>query len=191
MATGANITENDVEEAALGLYSELGYQVLFGPDIAPGEPDEERSGYDKVVLEGRLRDARVRLNPDVPTDAIDEAFRKVLLLDSPSLIQRNRNFHRMLVNGIEVEHQHEEGRVAGSRVRLVDFETLENNDWLAVNQFTVIEDNYNRRPDVVAFVNGLPLAVLELKNPTDETATIWSAYNQLQTYKNEIPSLFA
>lgn len=184
------VSESTVEDAALGWFDGLGYTVLHGPEIAPEEPAAERDSYEDVVLAGRLRKAIDRLNPRIPAEARREAFRKVTLPESPSLVANNRTFHRMLVDGVEVEYQREDGSIAGDRVRLIDYKNPENNDWLAVNQFTVIEAGHNRRPDVVVFVNGLPLAVIELKNPADEEATIWTAFNQLQTYKQDIPSLF-
>ena len=183
------IYESDIEEAALNWFDGLGYTVLHGPDIAPDTPDAERSSYKEVILERRLRDAVARLNPQIPVDAQEEAIRKVLHPDSPALIQNNRTFHQMLVDGIEVEYRQPDGTIRGERVRFVDFDTPENNDWLAVNQFTVIEKS-DRRPDIVLFINGLPLAVIELKNPTDEKATVLTAFRQIQTYKQEIPTLF-
>ena len=183
------IYESDIEEASLEWLAELGYSVLHGPDIAPDTPNAERSVYKEVVLTARLRDAVVRLNPEIPPDAQEEVIRKVLNPDSPALVQNNRAFHQMLVDGIEVEYRQPDGTVRGERVRLVDFDTPENNDWLAVNQFTVIEKS-DRRPDIVLFINGLPLAVIELKNPTDEKATVLTAFRQIQTYKQEIPALF-
>ena len=183
------IYESDIEEATLDWFAELGYTVLHGPDIAPDTPNAERSTYKEVVLTRRLQEAVTRLNPTIPADAQQDAIRKVLNPDSPALVQNNRTFHQMLVDGIEVEYRQADGTIRGDRVRLVDFDTPKNNDWLAVNQFTVIETS-ERRPDIVLFVNGLPLAVLELKNPTDEKATILTAFHQIQTYKQEIPTLF-
>ncbi|MEW6386984.1 MAG: type I restriction endonuclease subunit R [Thermodesulfobacteriota bacterium] len=185
------LSESAVEEAALTWLEGLGYRVLYGPDIAPGEPLAERESYGEVVLKGRLREALARLNPAIPAEAREDAFRKVIRPESAALLTNNRNFHRMLVDGVEVEYRLPDGRIKGDRVRLVDFETPEANDWLAVNQYTVVEGQHHRRPDVVVFVNGLPLAVIELKNPADEAATIWTAFNQVQTYKQQIPSLFA
>jgi len=144
-----------------------------------------------VVLELRLRDALARLNPDLPPEALDDAFRKLTRPEGATLEQRNRAVHRMLVDGVTVEYRRDDGSIAGAQARIVDFDGPENNDWLAVNQFTVVENRHTRRPDVVLFVNGLPLAIVELKNPTDDQASIWSAYQQLHTYKQEIPSLFA
>ena len=183
------LNEAIVEEATLSWLAELGYAIGAGPEIAPGEAAAERTSFADVILVGRLQDAIQRLNPKIPQDAQDEALRKVVRLDTASLIGNNRAFHRMLRDGVEVEYSRPDGSIAGDRVRLVDFARLAANDWFAVNQFTVVESQHNRRPDVVVFVNGLPLALIELKNAADADATIWSAYAQLQTYKAEIPSL--
>ena len=183
------INESDIETAALDWLAGMGYSVLHAPDIAPDTPHAERSRYEEVVLTGRLRDAVARLNPSIPTESQEEAVQKVLSPTSPSLVQNNRIFHLMLVDDIEVEYRDADGVMRGGRVQLVDFQNPVNNDWLAVNQFTVVE-NSERRPDIVLFINGLPLAVIELKNPTDKNATVWSAFRQLQTYKREIPRLF-
>ena len=185
------ITEAEVEQAALEWLSSLGWQVAHGPDIAPDTPDAERADYGQVVLQRRLRDTLAELNPRLPAAALDDAFRKLTRPDGSTLEARNREFHRMLVNGVEVEYREAEGRVRGDQVRVIDFDDPANNDWLAVNQFTVTEDQSTRRPDVVLFVNGLPLGIIELKNPADEDATIWTAYQQLQTYKSELPTLFS
>ena len=186
-------TESVLEDAVLAWLQELGYTVLYGPDIAAGEPGAERSDptYRDVVLEGRLRQVLVRLNPDLPHEALEDAFRKLIRADGPSLIERNRAIHRMLVDGVTVEYRRKDGSIAGAQAQVLDFNVPENNDWLAVNQFTVAEGQHTRRPDVVLFVNGLPLAVLELKNPADEEADIWKAFQQLQTYQAQIPALFA
>jgi type I restriction enzyme R subunit len=185
----SRLAESDVEDAALELFTGLGYAILRGPDIAPGELFTERTSYSDVVLVGRLRQTLARINPKIPSEAIEEAIRKILSTESPSLVENNRRFHRFLTDGINVEHRGE-GRIVYDQVKLFDPDEPANNDWLAVNQFTVIEDKNNRRPDVVIFVNGLPLAVFELKNLADENATIRDAFNQLQTYKRDIPSLF-
>jgi len=185
------LTESLVEEASLDLFQSLGYDTIYGPEIAPDEPAAERLNFGEVVLMQRLREALTSLNPTIPADALDEALRKATRPGSPSLAANNRAFHKMLVEGVAVEYRRNDGSIAGDRSLLVDFEHLERNDFLAVNQFTVIEGQHNRRPDIVIFVNGLPLAVIELKNPADEDATIWSAFNQLQTYKDQISSLFA
>jgi type I restriction enzyme R subunit len=186
-------TESVVEEAALAWLEALGYAVLHGPEIAAGEPGAERSdpNYRDVLLQGRLRQALVRLNPKLPSEAIEDAYRKLARADAPSLVERNRAVHRMLVDGVTVEYRRKDGSIAGAQARVIDFDTPADNDWLAVNQFTVSEGQHTRRPDVVLFVNGLPLAVIELKNPADENATVWSAFQQLQTYQAQVPSLFA
>ena len=181
------VRESTVEAAALEWFAEVGWEVRFGPFIAPGEVAAERASYEEVVLTRRLAAAIDRLNPSAPAAAREDALRRVLRLSAATAIGRNRLLHRMLVDGVEVDYAAGEGRVAGERIRLVDFERPAANDWLAVNQFTVVEAGENRRPDVVLFVNGLPLVLLELKNPDDETADIWSAFNQLQTYKTQDP----
>ncbi|MCX6940124.1 MAG: type I restriction endonuclease subunit R, partial [Verrucomicrobia bacterium] len=184
-----SLNESHVEAAALEWFGELGYAVGHGPHLAPGEPAAERDSFGDVVLVGRLRAAIARLNPSIPADAQEEAFRKVLRVGTPSLTQTNRAFHKMLRDGVDVEYPRPDGSIKGDKVRLVDFGDVEANDWLAVNQFTVIEAGHNRRPDIVVFLNGLPLSVIELKNAADEEATIWNVYEQLQTYTAEIPSL--
>ena len=183
------IRESTVEEAALEILDGLGYKILHGPDISPDGENPERSSYENVVLVERLKEAIDKLNPTIPGEAKEQAVKQILRTESHKLVTNNKKSHNCLVNGVDVEYRHE-GRIKGDIVRIFDFETPENNDFLAVNQFTVIEGNHNRRPDIVLFVNGLPLAVIELKNPADEEATIGSAYRQLQTYKDEIPSLF-
>ena len=187
----ATITEAEVEQAALNWLAGFGWAVTHGPDIAPGMPNAERGDYGQVVLERLLRDALAQLNPGLPVSALDDAFRKLTHPEGSTLVARNRAFHRMLVNGVEIEYQDSDGRVRGDQVRVIDFDNLASNDWLAVNQFTVTEDRNTRRPDVVLFVNGLPLGIIELKNPADEDATIWTAWQQLQTYIAEMPTLFS
>ena len=184
-----SLNESTVEDAALEWFGELGYAVGHGPHLAPGEPAAERDSFAEVVLVGRLREAIRRLNPAIPEEAREEALRKVLRVGTLSLTQTNRAFHRMLRDGVPVEYPRPDGSIAGDHVRLVDFGDVRANDWLAVNQFTVIEGQHNRRPDIVVFVNGLPLGLIELKNAADEDADIWAAYAQLQTYKAEIPTL--
>ncbi len=187
--TVISLTESVVEEAAIDWLKDLGYSHAFGPDIAYDGTFPERGSYADVVLVERLHAALASLNPSIPTEALEDAFRKVTHPESPSLVINNRQFHRMLTNGVDVEYRNQEGRIVGDKVWLVDYNNPGRNDWLVVNQFTVIEGQHNRRPDLVVFVNGLPLAVIELKNPADEDATIKSAFNQLQTYKAQIPSL--
>ena len=186
-------TESVVEEAALAWLQSLGYAILHGPDIAAGLPATERTdpNYRDVILEGRLRQALTHLNPGLPAEALEDAYRKLTRTDAPSLLERNRAVHRMLVDGVTVEYRRADGSLAGAQAQVIDFDRPDQNDWLAVNQFTVSEGQHTRRPDVVVFVNGLPLAVIELKNPADEAATIWTAWQQLQTYQAQIPALFA
>ncbi len=185
----AAFTESVVEEAALAWLAELGYAVEFGPNIAHDGPTPERASYRDVLLTGRLRDAIDRINPSASPDAREEALRRATQLGSPSLVQANRAFHTLLVDGAEVDVLRN-GEKRGELVRLIDFDDPAKNDWLAVNQFTVVEGQIERRPDIVLFVNGLPLAVIELKNTANEGATIDHAFNQLQTYQAQIPRLF-
>ena len=185
------LTEADVEQAALNWLSNLGWAVAHGPNIAPDTPFAERDDYGQVVLDYRLRDALSQLNPSLPPSALDDAYHKLTRPQGSTLEARNRTFHLMLVNGVEIEYQNADGQVRGDQIRVIDFDDPATNDWLAVNQFTVTENQNERRPDVVLFVNGLPLGVIELKNPVDEDATIWTAWHQLQTYKSELPILFS
>jgi type I restriction enzyme R subunit len=187
----AHLTESTVEEAALEWLKAIGWQVKNGAEIAPGEPFAERCDYGEVVLAQRLRDALARLNSELPAEALEDAFRKLTRPEGAELLQRNRTLHRMLVDGVTVEYRDAGGAIRGAQARVIDFDDPRGNDWLAVNQFSVVENKHTRRPDVVLFVNGLPLAVVELKNAADESATIWTAFQQLQTYKAELPSLFA
>jgi type I restriction enzyme R subunit len=186
------IAETEVELAALEILSDLGYEVQYGPDIAP--PPEgvapERESYGDVILVERSTRAIQRLNSAIPDEAKEDAIKKVLRADSQKLIVNNQQFHQLLVNGIDVEYKKQDGSIAGDKVWLIDFAHPENNEFLAVNQFTIIENSYNRRPDILLFVNGIPLVAVELKNPADERATIWTASDQFETYKQEIPSLF-
>jgi type I restriction enzyme R subunit len=183
--------ESTVEQAALAWLESYGWSVRHGSQIAPDAPGAERRDYAQVILDQRLRDALARLNPDLPADALDSAYRQLAWIDGPTLEVRNRALHRLLVRGVEVEYRAPDGSIRGAQVRVLDPDSLDNNDWLAVNQFSVTENKHARRIDVVLFVNGLPLVLVELKSATDENATIWSAYNQLQTYKAELPALFA
>ena len=184
------LTETDVEKAAFEWLQTTGWNVAYGPEIAPDAPTPERSGNDQVYLEQRLRDALVALNPALPSPALDDALRKLTHPAGATLEARNRAFHRLLVDGVTVEYTAQDGSVRGAQARVVDFEDVESNDWLAVNQFSVTENQNTRRADIVLFVNGLPLAIIELKNPADEEATIWTAWRQLQTYRSELPALF-
>ena len=204
-------SESLVEQAALTWLESLGWNIAHGPDlsacdaqagIAPDTPNAERSDYGEVVLERRLRDALDRLNPALPVAALDDAYHKLTRPEGSTLEARNRAFHRKLVDGVTVEYRADNGAIRGAQARVIDFDDPAENDWLAVNQFTVTEnlpaatdaaqaDRNTRRPDIVLFVNGLPLGVIELKNAADEDATIWTAWRQLQTYKAELPTLFS
>jgi type I restriction enzyme R subunit len=184
------LLESIVEAAAIDWFKGLGYEYLPGPDIACDGIKPERASYADVILTGRLRKALEAINPHIPAEVLEDACKKVLRSESPSLILNNRYFHKMLVDGVDVEYRNREGRIIGDKVWLVDFDNPERNDWLVVNQFTVVEGQRTRRPDIVVFVNGLPLATIELKNPADENATLKGAFYQFETYKTDIPSLF-
>lgn len=183
-----SITENEIEEIAFGYLQSLGYNYLNGLVISPDGEHPERQ-YTDVVLATRLRDAIDKINPTITQDAKDDALKKVLRTESPNQLINNENFHRYLTDGVDVEVRNPSG-IRGEKVYIVDFANPENNEFLAINQFTIIEGSQNKRPDLILFVNGLPLVVIELKNAVDENASVKSAYNQLQTYKQAIPSLF-
>ncbi|MEA4909170.1 MAG: type I restriction endonuclease subunit R [Anaerolineaceae bacterium] len=186
--------ESTIEQAAINWLTGLGYTYAFGPEIACDGERPERGDYLETVLVGRLQNAIAHINRELPAQAQEEALYKVTHPGKPSLLLNNHAFHHLLINGVEVEYKNEDGRTVSGRAYLVDFSDADNNDWLVVNQYTVKATHQNgmvnRRPDMVVFLNGLPLAVIELKNAADENATIWSAFNQLQTYKNDIPALF-
>jgi type I restriction enzyme, R subunit len=188
----AGVSESVIEQAALAWLEGLGYEILSGPEIAAGEPGAERTDpeYHDVILDRRLRQALQRLNPALPPEAIEDAYKRLITGSEPSLVTRNHALHQMLVDGVTVEYTRSDGSIGGGLVQVFDYEHPENNDWVAVNQFTIVEGQNNRRPDILIFLNGLPVAVMELKNPTDENATIWSAFQQIQTYKTQIPTLF-
>ncbi len=187
----SGVSESTVEDAALGWLAPLGWDIAHGPGIAPNTPNAERDDYGQVVLERRLRDALASLNPGLPTSALDDAFRKLTRPEGSTFESRNRAFHRMLVEGVTVEYPREDGAVRWEQAKVIDFDNPDTNDLLAVNQFPAAENKNTRRVDIMLFVNGLPLVVIELKNPADEDATIWSAWQQLQTYKAELPTLFS
>ena len=187
------MTEEQLEQEALGWLADVGYTVVYGPDIAPDGPAPERDNYRQVILTGRLRAAIDRLNPGVPAPAREDALKQVIDLGVVALLPANRRFHQLLVAGVPVEYQTNDergGETRGDFVRLVDWAAAENNDWLAVNQFSIKGPQHTRRPDIILFVNGLPVVLLEIKNPADEKADVWKAYDQIQTYKEQIPDVF-
>ncbi|HNW41134.1 MAG TPA: type I restriction endonuclease subunit R, partial [Opitutaceae bacterium] len=183
------ITEDQLEQQCLGWFREGGWETVFGPDIAHDGATPERANYREVVLVQRLTRALARLNPGVPATVLDEAVQRLLKLDHPVAEQRNRDFHRLLLSGLKVSWR-EGDAVKHEDLRLVDFANLDANEFLVVNQFAIKGPHKTRRPDLVVFLNGLPLAVIELKNPADAQADVWKAWRQLQTYKEEIPDFF-
>ena len=183
------MTESDVEDLFLKILSEIGYSVKYGPDISPGGNEQERE-YSEPILPERLRESLQLINPEIPSEAVEEAIRKIRKNESQDIVSNNHDFHNLLVNGIDVQYRRNDGSIKHDKVFLFDFNHMENNEFLAVNQFTIVEDKHERRPDIVLFVNGIPVVLIELKNPEDENATIWSAYRQIQTYLSEIPSIF-
>jgi type I restriction enzyme R subunit len=182
--------ERDIEHAALEWLGALGYATGAGADLAPDGPASERESYADVILVGRLARAIDKLNPAIPAEARADALKQVLRTDYPNLIEENRRCHELVTLGVPVQFHGEDGVLTSDHVRLVDFDEPDANDWLAVNQVTVIENRATRRADVVVFLNGLPVAVIELKNAGSGTATLAGAFNQLQTYKGDVPSLF-
>lgn len=186
----SNFNEAAVEDAALEYFADIGYQTAYGPNLDPGEQSAERDAFDQVILLGRLRSALRQINPGVAADVLDEAIKRLQRAESQSPVDENFRVHRLLTEGVPVEHRGADGQVRTIRVNLLDFETPAANDWIAVNQFTIIEEGKHRRPDVIVFVNGIPLALLELKNPLAEHASLRTAWNQIQTYRKDIPSVF-
>ena len=185
------VSEADVEQVALEWLSSQGWQTAYGPDIAPDTPNAERADFTQVVLEERLRDALFNLNPGLPPSALETGLRNLINPDGPTMETRNRAFHHALTRGVTVPVRGPDGTMTGVPAAVVDFENPDNNDWLAINQFTVKENQSTRRADIVLFLNGLPLGIIELKNPSDENADVWDAWQQLQTYQNELPTLFS
>jgi len=183
------ITESAIEKFAIELLERQGYQYIYGPDIAPEGEKPARSSFEDILLLEKVKNAVSRINPSIPADAREDAIKQIQRLNSPDLITNNETFHRMLTEGINVTYQ-KDGNSRGDLVWLIDFDDPENNDFIVLNQYTVVENHVNKRPDVVLFINGLPLVVMELKNPADENATVYSAFKQLQTYKQAIPALF-
>jgi type I restriction enzyme R subunit len=186
----AFLSEADIESALLSYFADLGYAVEREENIGPDGKRPERESYDMVILRGRLEKAIGRLNPGLPAEARADAIRTLTQCELPNLLEENRRIHKLLVEGVDVEYFGEDDVLTSGKVRIFDFDNPDANDWMVVNQFTVVAGRINRRPDVVVFVNGLPLAVVELKAPGDENATLSAAFNQLQTYKQQIPALF-
>lgn len=186
----SRFTESVVEDAALAWFGELGYSVMSGADLQPDSPLPLRTSYHDTILAPATRECLRRLNPELPEDAVLEAFRKLSRADGAGLMERNRAAHRLIVNGVPTEYRREDGSIAYVDARVIDFARPEKNQWMAVNQYTIVEGQHTRRPDVIVFVNGLPLAVVELKNAGDPNASVWDAWQQLQTYQMQIPSLF-
>ena len=185
-----NFCESQLEEATLEWFEELGYEIVFAPEIAPEGEYPEREDYSDVILSERLKEALVRINPKLPNEAIEDAFRQIIIPQSPSLLMNNKSFQKMITNGIDVHVKQPDASYRTQKAYVFDFEKPLNNEFMVDNQFTIIEHGIEKRPDVVAFINGIPLAVIELKSASDENVDITDAYNQLQTYKMTIPSLF-
>lgn len=183
------ITESDIELFAIEILEECGYQYIYGPGIAPDSEHPGRRSFEEIILIEKLKNAINRINPKIPAEAREDAIKQILRLNSPELIANNETFHRMLTEGINISYR-KDGDIRGDLVWLIDFKHPENNDFLVVNQFTIVDNGINKRPDIILFINGLPLVVIELKNPADENATIRSAFKQSQTYKQFIPQLF-
>ena len=183
------MTEDQLEQEALSWLADVGYAYLYGPDLAPDGDRPERQSYQQVLLLERLRHAIARLNPDLPPAALEDAYRQVVDLSIPALLSANRRLHQLLVTGVPVEVQND-GETRGDLARLIDWTNSANNEWLAINQYTVKGPHHTRRPDIVLFVNGLPLVLIELKNPADVNADIWKAFDQIQTYKAQTPDIF-
>lgn len=185
----SKLTESAIETLAIQLFEQLGYSAIHAPDISPDGDHPERTRYDEVLLTGRLKNALNRINPGMTDAVLHAALKEVERIHSPELLNNNETFHRLLTEGVKVSTQHE-GNERGEIVWLVDFDTPDHNEFVVASQFTVIENNLNKRPDLVVFVNGIPLVVIELKNAADENATLQSAFKQISTYKQVIPGLF-
>ena len=186
----AFLSEAAVEQALLDQLRAIDYSIEREEDIGPDGHRPERESHDEVVLKKRFEDAVARLNPALPLEARQDAVRRVMQSELPSLLEENRRLHKLMTEGVDVEYYANDGTLTAGKVALIDFENPEQNDWLAVSQFVVINGQNNRRPDVVVFVNGLPLGVIELKAPGSAGAHLLGAFNQLQTYKQQIPALF-
>jgi type I restriction enzyme R subunit len=185
-----SFSEDLVEQAVLAILQQLGWRYDDPMSISPDGTNKQRTSNGEVVLVGLLNDAARRINPDIPEEALIAGIKQVQVSETPNLIEENRRIHRLLVEGVDVEYRRTDGSIKGDKVRLIDFDNPSNNDLMVTNQFTVVESGHNRRPDVVAFINGMPLVVIELKNAASGSATVEDAFHQLQTYKAQIPSLF-
>lgn len=185
-----NFHESQLEAATLEWFEELGYEIVFAPDIAPDGEYPEREDYSDVILTERLKEALSRINPKLPSDALEDAFRQILVPQSPSLIMNNKAFQKMITDGIDVQVKQPDGSYRTEKAYAFDFANPLNNEFMVANQFTILEHGVEKRPDVIVFVNGIPLVVIELKSAIDENVDITDAYNQLQTYKMAIPSLY-
>lgn len=184
------IAESDFEELLIDFFKEQGYIYISGPVISPDGEFPERDSYSDVILKGRIHRKLIELNPKISDNLINDAIRKITSISSNSLITANLDFHEMLIQGVRLESKRKDGTIAGEFIKIIDFDNPAKNEFLVVNQFTVTNEGKERRPDIIIFVNGLPLIVVELKNPADEKATINNAYIQIQNYKNDIPQLF-
>ena len=188
------MNEEQLENLCLDWFREGGWDVLHGPDIAPDSATPMRSDYAQVVLDKHLFDAFKRINKHIPADQLDTCYEQLKAIalkpENLDLVTNNRAFHRLLLEGVPVEFKNSDGEPVSDHAFLIDFENLANNQFAVVNQFTIFGTKQPRRPDVICFINGLPIAALELKSPSDENADIWDAFNQLQTYKDEVSDLF-
>jgi type I restriction enzyme R subunit len=183
------ITENEIELFTIELLEKQGFEYIYAPSIAPDSDTPMRESFEDVILKERLQNSLIAINPTLDFDLIEYAIKEIQRLQSTELLSDNEAFHKMLTEGITVDIQ-KDGDTRGEIVNLIDFDDVSNNDFIVSNQFTIVENGINKRPDLILFINGLPLVVIELKNPVDENATIGSAYKQIQTYKSVIPSLF-
>ena len=183
------ITENIIEESAIEILQSQGWEYINGKEISPEGLFCERDSFSQIILTNRLREAIAKINPHIPADAQEAAIQKIARIHSPELLHGNELFHKELIEKVRISYQ-QNGFERSHEVALIDFENPSNNQFLAVNQYTIIENNQNKRPDILLFVNGIPLVVIELKNAASENADIVSAYQQIQTYKAIIPSLF-
>ena len=183
------ITEDKIETFAIETLQSIGWEYIHGLSIAPGAEQEERENFEQILLVDRLRKSVAILNPIIPLDAQEQAIQKALHIYSPELLHNNETFHQLLVERVKIPYQ-QDGFERSYEVALIDFENPFNNEFLCINQYTIIEKNQNKRPDVLLFVNGIPLVVIEIKNAVDENATMRKAFDQIQTYKATIPGLF-